>query len=245
MAYSAVKCPSSTSCIISFSLSSRPSSSWPWPSSRSPWPPRSSSMCSTASSGVITPSSASCIRCSTFSANSSPWCSESVPFAERDISSRASEVSPWEATTWTTSDLLELSNSEFRKSSKPKPFETSNLALLIAILWEGETWYMCTSAPAGTMEVDSTISPPITLTISASTVVVACTFILGDADVCIDWLGSAGVWVTPVGVASVPHATDRNNNTIAGRKASRIQSELGFILLVISRAPTQCIKNLR
>ena len=56
----------------------------------------------------------------------------------------------------------------------------------VAILWEGETWYTWTSAPAGTMEVASTISPPTTLTMSASTVVVACTFILETADVCID-----------------------------------------------------------
>ena len=88
---------------------------------------------------------------------------------------------------------------------------------------------MWTSAPAGTMDVASTISPPITLTMSASTVVVACTFILETADIGVVVLGFAGVEVVGLSESPVPHATASNNNKVPGRKEYRARSKLAFI----------------
>ena len=88
---------------------------------------------------------------------------------------------------------------------------------------------MWTSAPGGTMDVASTRSPPITLAMSASTVVVVCTFIGDTADICVVLLDSAGVDVTGPGVAAVSHATASNNSMNADSKANQVRDKLAFI----------------
>ena len=99
---------------------------------------------------------------------------------------------------------------------------------------------MWTSAPGGTMDVASTRSPPITLAMSASTVVVVCTFIGDTAGACAASLDFVGVSVAG---SELPHATVSNTNMTAGRKMRPVRCKPNRIFWDCPSLTTWCINN--